>query len=151
MKRNPGREIELWNREFPIPRALDRLHNEMNRVFSDLFRGDLADDGSLFSGGWIPAVDVSESDDSYVIRAELPGMKKEDFKITVSNTLVTIRGEKKNEAEEKSRTYHRVERSYGWFERSFSLPGAVKNGNVEAKVRRRSSHGHSSENRRVER
>jgi len=133
IKRNPNRELELWNREFPIPHALDRLHNEMNRVFGDFFRGDLADSGAFFSGTWAPAVDLSETDDAYLVRAELPGMKKEDVKITFNNGLLTIRGEKKNETEEKNRTYHRIERSYGSFERSFNLPGAVKSGNVEAK------------------
>ena len=113
--------------------ALGRLHNEMNRVFSDFFRGDLVDDGSFFSGSWAPAIDVSETDDSYIIRAELPGMKKEDVKITINNTLVTIGGERKNEAEEKGRTYHRIERSYGSFERSFNLPGTVKSSSVEAR------------------
>ncbi len=133
MKRNPGNNIELWNREFPIPQALDRLHTEMSRVFSDLFRGDLAADGSFFSGNWVPAADVSETDDSYIIRVELPGMKKEDVKITVNDTLLTIRGERKDETEEKKRTYHRIERSYGSFERSFNLPGAVMSGSVEAR------------------
>ena len=133
IKRNPNKEIQLWDRDLPIPHALDRLHNEMNRVFSDLFRGDLVDNGSFFSGNWLPAADISETGDAYIIRAELPGMKKEDVTITVNNTLVTIRGEKKNDAEEKNRTYHRVERSYGSFERSFNLPGAVKSGSVEAR------------------
>jgi HSP20 family protein len=133
IKRNPNKEMELWNRDLLIPRALDSLHNQMNRVFSDFFRGDLVDNGSFFAGGWAPAVDVSETDVSYIIRAELPGMKKEDVKITVNNTLVTIRGEKKNESDEKDRTYHRIERSYGSFERSFNLPGAVKTGDVEAR------------------
>jgi HSP20 family protein len=133
MKRNSNKEMELWNRNFPVPYALDRLHSEMNRVFNDFFRGDLVDDGSLLSGSWAPAVDVSETADSYIVRAELPGMKKEDVKITIDNTLVTIRGEKKNEAEEKNRMYHRIERSYGSFERSFDLPGTVKSSSIEAR------------------
>ena len=133
IKRNPSKEMEVWNRDLPIPRALDRLHNEMNRVFGDFFRGDLVGDGYFSSGSWAPAVDLSETDDSYIIRAEIPGMKKEDVKITLQDTFVTIRGEKKNEAEEKNGTYHRIERSYGSFERSFNLPGAVKSGDIEAK------------------
>ncbi|MGA9408796.1 MAG: Hsp20/alpha crystallin family protein [Bacteroidota bacterium] len=133
IKRNPAKEMEVWNRDLPVPRVLDRLHNEMNRVFSDFFRGDLVDNGSFFPGDWGPAVDLSETDDSYIIRAEIPGMKKEDVKITLLDSLVTIRGEKKNEAEEKNGTYHRIERSYGSFERSFNLPGGVKSGDIEAK------------------
>ena len=133
VKRNPSKEMEVWNRDLPIPRVLDRLHNEMNRVFGDFFRGDLVDNSSFSSGNWYPVVDLSETDDSYIIRAEIPGMKKEDVKITLHDTLVTIWGEKKSEAEERKGTYHRIERSYGSFERSFNLPGAVKSGDIEAK------------------
>ena len=97
IKRNPTKELELWNREFPVPRALDRLQREMNRAFDGFFRGDLHDTDSIFSHSWSPAVDVSETNESYIIHAELPGMKKDDVKITLNNGVITIQGEKKNE------------------------------------------------------
>jgi hypothetical protein len=64
IKRNPTKELELWNKNFPIPHALDRLQREMNRAFDGFFRGDLLSSGSFFSEGWSPAVDISESSDS---------------------------------------------------------------------------------------
>ena len=133
IRRSPSKDLELWNREFPVPRALDRLQREMNRAFDDFFRGDLVSSETFFNQSWSPAVDISESKDSYVIHAELPGVKKDEVKITMQDNIVTIRGEKKAENEKKEENYHRVERTYGMFERSFTLPGPVKNENIEAK------------------
>lgn len=133
IKRNPTKELELWNKDFPVPRAIDRLQREMNRAFDDFFRGDLFDTSSFLSHTWSPAIDVSETNDTYVIHAELPGVKKDEVKITMHDNLITIRGEKKNEVEKKAENYHRIERSYGTFERSFSLPGTVKSDSIEAK------------------
>lgn len=133
IKRNPAKEIELWNESFPIPHALERLQREMNRAFDGFFRGDLLDRNSYFSEGWSPAVDISESSDSYTIYAELPGIKKEDVKIIMNGNLITLRGEKKNESEKKGNMFSRIERSYGVFERSFTLPLTVKSDAVEAR------------------
>ncbi|HTR80803.1 MAG TPA: Hsp20/alpha crystallin family protein [Bacteroidota bacterium] len=133
IKRNPTKELELWNQEFPVPRMISHLQQEMNKVFGDFFRGDLFDGGSFLSGQWTPAVDLEETDDSYVVRAELPGIKKDEVKITLNDGVVTVSGEKRNEVEKKEGNYHRVERSYGAFERSFTLPGAVKSDEIEAK------------------
>ena len=133
IKRNPSKELELWNRDFPIPRALDRLRREMNHAFDDFFRGDLLDNEFSFAQGWSPAVDISETKDSYVIHAELPGMKKDEVKITMNDNVITIRGEKKNEAEKKEANYHRIERAHGMFERSFALPGSVLGDAIEAR------------------
>jgi len=133
IKRNPSKEVDLWNREFPVPRAIDRLQREMNRAFDDFFRGDLFDTNSFLAHSWSPAIDVSETKDAYVIQAELPGVKKEEVKITLHDNLVTIRGEKKSETEKKGENIHRVERSFGVFERTFSLPGTVHGESVDAK------------------
>lgn len=133
IKRNPTKELELWNRNFPIPHALDRLQREMKGTFDGFFRGDLLDSGSFFSEEWSPAVDISESSDSYIIYAELPGMKKDDVKITMNDNVITLRGEKKKETEKKEGTFSRIERSYGIFERSFTLPVTVKSDAIEAR------------------
>jgi HSP20 family protein len=133
IKRNPTKELELWNKDFPVPRAIDRLQREMNRAFDDFFRGDLFDTSSNLNQPWSPAVDISETKDSYLIHAELPGVKKDEVKITMHDNLISIRGEKKSETEKKDENYHRVERSYGVFERSFSLPGTVKSDAIDAK------------------
>ena len=125
--------MELWNSSFPVPRAIDRLQREMNRAFDGFFRGDLLDTASLLTSGWSPAIDISETNDLYIIRAELPGIKKDGVMITMHNNVITIRGEKKTEDEKKGENYHIVERSSGSFERSFTLPGTVTAETVDAR------------------
>ena len=84
---------------------------------------------------WAPLVDISEDDKEYLIKAELPEVKKEDMKVTVQNEVLTITGERKFEKEEKDKKYHRVERAYGSFTRSFTLPAEVDPAKVEAEVK----------------
>jgi|SRR5579864_5869830 len=74
---------------------------------------------------WAPSTDISETDQEYVIRASLPAVKKEDVKVTVDGGMITIQGERKQQKEDKSEKFHRVESFYGSFERSFSLPENV--------------------------
>lgn len=81
---------------------------------------------------WAPAVDITEDEKEFLIKAELPEVKKEDVRVTVEDGVVTLRGERRFEKEEKSRRYHRVERSYGSFVRSFSLPDEVNPDKVSA-------------------
>lgn len=81
---------------------------------------------------WAPAVDIAETPEAYTLHAELPAMKKEDIKLTVEDGVLTLTGERKLEHEEKNKTYHRVERSYGRFQRSFTLPTAVDETKVAA-------------------
>jgi HSP20 family protein len=78
---------------------------------------------------WAPSADISETDKEYVIRAELPAVKKEDMQVTVDEGMITIKGERKQQKEDKNEKFHRVESFYGSFERSFSLP---ENVNVDA-------------------
>jgi len=75
---------------------------------------------------WAPAIDIEETNDSMVIRAELPGMNKDEIKVTVAEDTVTISGERKYESEKKDRTFHRVERAYGSFQRTVMLPVSVQ-------------------------
>jgi HSP20 family protein len=84
---------------------------------------------------WAPLVDISEDDKEYLIKAELLEVKKEDMKVTVQNEVLTITGERKFEKEEKDKKYHRVERAYGSFTRSFKLPADVDPAKVEAEVK----------------
>ena len=84
------------------------------------------------TSAWLPSVDVFEDKESLKIVAELPGLKPEDVKITLENSTLTLRGEKKQVAEEKTERVHRYERSYGSFERSFSLPNTVDTDKVAA-------------------
>lgn len=84
---------------------------------------------------WSPVVDVTEDDKEYLIKAELPEVKKEDVKVTVENGVLTLSGERKFEKEEKSRKYHRIERSYGSFTRSFSVPDDADESKVFAEFK----------------
>jgi HSP20 family protein len=81
---------------------------------------------------WTPLADITENDREYLIKAELPEMKKEDVKVTVENGVLTISGERKFEKEEKKKKYHRVERGYGTFMRSFTLPDDAEAGKIKA-------------------
>ena len=112
-------------------RDMVSIQDEMNRLFEDFF-GQTPTRAGWTNGAWNPSVDVSEDKDSVIIRAEMPGMTKEDVKISIQDNVLTLKGEKKQEKEEKEKNYHRVERSYGSFCRSFQLPTSVKNDKVKA-------------------
>ena len=84
---------------------------------------------------WLPPVDITEDDKSYVIKAELPEVRKEDVKVTVENGVLTISGERKFEKEEKHRKYHRIERAYGSFTRSFHVPDDADDAKVGAEFK----------------
>lgn len=83
-------------------------------------------------GDWSPAVDISEDDEAYLIRAELPGVNRDDVKVQVNDGVLTLQGERKSEKEEKGKKVHRVERFYGNFMRSFTLPDNVDEENINA-------------------
>jgi HSP20 family protein len=112
-------------------RDLVNLQDEMNRLFDGFFgRPMLAPDWG--EREWNPSVDVSETGDKILITADLPGMTKDDVKISVRDHTLTLEGEKKRQKEEKGKNYHRLERSYGSFCRSFTLPAAVKADKIKA-------------------
>jgi HSP20 family protein len=98
------------------------------RLMDDFFAN--ARQGEMMA--WGPNVDILENEDSFEIHAELPGVKQDEVKITLENNVLTLSGEKKQEVKEDKDNYCRVERSYGRFERSFSLPNSVKAENVHA-------------------
>jgi len=86
---------------------------------------------------WVPRVDIIETKDSLVVKADVPGLEKDDFKVSVEDNVLTLSGEKKVEYDEKDKkhNYHRVERTYGCFSRSFTLPNIVDTKNVKAKYK----------------
>jgi HSP20 family protein len=111
-------------------RELRSLQDEVNRLFSSSFsRGG---DSELTRGAWSPNVDIFEDKDHIVLEAELPGMKPEDVNISIENNVLTIQGERKFEKKDDQGNFHRVERSYGSFTRSFTLPPAVSSDNADA-------------------
>jgi HSP20 family protein len=110
--------------------TLRRLNNVLDEAFGNWpFQQD--ESGSITSA-WHPAVDNFEDKDAVKIVAELPGVKPDDVKLSLESNLLTIRGEKKQEAEERSERVHRYERSYGSFERAFALPSTVDGEKISA-------------------
>jgi HSP20 family protein len=97
------------------------LRDEIDNLFNDFFR-KTPDERMDLHDIWYPALDIEESNDRIKVIAEAPGMKKEEIKLTVSEGQLIIQGERKFEKEEKDKTYHRIERSYGKFRRTISLP-----------------------------
>jgi HSP20 family protein len=106
-----------------------------NRAFAPLFSGDAAtpDENETVARAWAPRVDILENETSYQVTAELPGVKKDDVEITVENNLLTLKGERKFEKDVNKEQYHRIERAYGTFARSFTLPNRVSQDQVQAK------------------
>ena len=107
-------------------RELATLQNEMNRLFNTAFDAPAAGgNGGTAPRRWMPAMDLVESDDSFVLRADLPGLSEGDIKIEVEDNVLTLSGERKSEREEKNEGYYRVERASGSFQRSLTLPEGV--------------------------
>ena len=105
-------------------RDLRSLQEEVNRLFSTNLTRGFGEEG-IGRGAWNPSVDIYENKDQIVLEAELPGMNREDFDLTVENNVITLRGERQFEKKDDTDNYHRVERSYGSFTRSFTLPQTV--------------------------
>lgn len=111
--------LTTWN---PL-RDLEELQDRVLRSFGlGMSRRMPEGQQSLTTAEWAPSVDISEDDHEYLIKAELPEVKKEDVKVTVENGILTLKGERKFEKEEKNKKFHRIERSYGTFVRTFSMP-----------------------------
>src|ERR687885_1626403 len=115
-------------------RDLKTLKEEVNRLFSTNFSRSYADEG-IARGAWTPNVDIYENKDEIILEAELPGMNREDFELTIENNVLTLRGERRFEKKDESDNFHRVERAYGTFTRSFTLPQTVSAENATAEYK----------------
>ena len=111
------------------------LQNRMNHLFSEPFFGSGREDDELSLGAWHPAVDMFDNDDKIVIKAELPGMKKNDFSVDVKDRVLTLSGERNYDNEVKEENYYRRERAYGKFKRAFHLPADVDADNIKAEFK----------------
>jgi HSP20 family protein len=118
-------------------RELETMHHRLATLFEGgaNSRRRTSQKESMTVAEWAPSVDITEDDKAYLIKAELPEVKKEDVRVTVENGVLTLTGERKFEPEEKGRKYHRIERAYGAFARSFALPGDIDAGKVHATYR----------------
>ncbi len=118
-----ARELTVWK----PPRQLapfERMKREMDRMWDSFFEGGprfMAEEG----GEWLPALDLAETGNEFVVKAEMPGLDAKDIDISLSENMLTIKGEKKRDREETKENYHFMERSYGAFTRSIQLPGEV--------------------------
>ena len=114
-------------------RELATLQSEVNRLFNSAFDAPTqAGNGGGAARRWMPAMDLVETGDHFVLRADLPGLSEEDVKIEVEDDVLTISGERRSEHETKKEGYHRVERAFGSFSRSLTLPRGVNAEQVEA-------------------
>jgi HSP20 family protein len=102
-------------------RDMSALQTRVNRLFNDVLAGG----ADLETRGWSPVVDIFERGEDLVLRAEVPGVSRDKLDVSVENNVLTIRGERERDREIKEEHYHRVERSYGVFSRSFTLPATV--------------------------
>lgn len=141
LKKVNMKTLEKWN-PLRVSRSWDpfRELEEMQKRWASLFdRQMLLPDGGKeeqFSlTEWTPAVDIAEDDKEYTIKAELPGINKEDVKVTVENGVLSISGERKSEKEEKDKKYHRIERTYGSFVRTFTLPEGTAGDKMNAEFK----------------
>jgi HSP20 family protein len=118
-------------------RELEDMSERLNRVFgrSGLTRGEPASKDTMTVFDWSPTVDIVETPEEFQIKAELPEVKKEDVKVSVDRGVLRIEGERKQEKEEKGKKYHRLERSYGSFLRTFTLPDTVDETKVQAEFK----------------
>jgi len=116
-------------------RDLSAIQERMNRIFEDALARSRGREEGLRTGMWTPAVDIYENNDSVVVKAELPGVERDQISVEVKDGILTLRGERKFEKEVKEESYHRIERSYGNFQRSFSLPVSVEQDEVTARFK----------------
>ena len=106
----------------------------MSRLFRDAFSSQLGET-ELSTRSWAPPVDIYETEDAIVLKAELPGVDPKDVEVRVEDNTLFLKGERKFEKEVKEQNYHRVERSYGSFARSFSLPNSISTDKVKAEFK----------------
>jgi HSP20 family protein len=130
---NTSNKVIAWN---PL-REIDEAQNRLSRFFLGGFPNRIGNGEipSLTVADWSPEVDISEDDHGYLLKADLPEMKKDDVKVTVEDGVLNVSGERKTEKEDLKKKFHRVERCYGTFRRSFTLPEDADSTKVTAEFR----------------
>ena len=131
---NTLNKVTTWN---PL-REMDEAQNRFNPFFLAGFpnrMGSGPEIHSLAVADWSPEVDISEDDQGYLLKADLPEMKKDDVRVTVEDGILCVSGERKTEKEDQKKKFHRIERSFGTFRRSFTLPEDADSTKVTAKFR----------------
>ncbi|MDR3628193.1 MAG: Hsp20/alpha crystallin family protein [Ignavibacteriaceae bacterium] len=126
MKWNPSREL------LNVEREMNKFFNSFGSRFGLM---DTANNDEYENAVWAPLTDISEDKDNYIIKLDLPGVSKEDVKISYLDGQLSISGERKQEKETKELKFHRVERTYGRYVRSFTLPGVIKEDKIDAEFK----------------
>jgi HSP20 family protein len=108
------------------------MQERMNKLFEDVMKPPYRSDEGLATPNWAPAVDIYETDKEIVLKAEIPEMQEKDIQIKVEDNILSVSGERRMEKEVKEESYHRIERSYGSFSRSFTLPQTVDRDAIKA-------------------
>ena len=116
-------------------KELEDVSTRLNRLFGRPALPVGSDREMLSLADWMPSVDISETDNAYLVKAEIPGVNKDDVKVTIEDGMLTIQGERKQEKEDKDKKYHRIERSYGSFMRSFRIPDDADESAVKAEFK----------------
>ncbi len=124
----------LWSGGSPF-RELNRMQRQMDRLFSDLIGGEGLATSSTEQAEFMPPVDVQEADNHYILSLDVPGIKKEDLHIELTGNELCVWGERKHEHEERGKSRYRIERSYGEFSRSFTLPEGIKPEQIQSDYR----------------
>jgi len=130
-KWNPFRVAHSWD---PF-REMEELQSRLPSLFGRRLPTPDGREEAFGLTEWMPPVDISEDDKEYILKAELPGMSKEDVKVTVENGVLSMTGERKAEKEAQDKRYHRIERSYGSFIRSFTLPEGTVTDKISAEFK----------------
>ncbi|MDD2914400.1 MAG: Hsp20/alpha crystallin family protein [Gallionella sp.] len=116
-------------------KELEDVSERLNRIFGRTAAINESSREMLAVADWMPSVDISETDTAYLIKGEIPGVKKEDVKVTIQDGMLTIQGERKQEKEDKGKKFHRVECCYGSFMRSFRVPDDADENSVKAEFK----------------
>ena len=130
---NTSNQVITWNPLREIEEAQNRLHRFFLGGFPN--RMDTSEIPTLAVADWSPEVDISEDDHGYLLKADLPEMKKDDVRVTVEDGVLSVSGERKTEKEDHRKKFHRIERSFGTFRRSFTLPEDADSTKVTAEFR----------------
>ncbi len=123
--------VRWWD---PV-RDLSSIQEKMNQLFEDTFSRTRGRDEALGKGMWTPSVDIFETEEAVVVKAEIPGVERDQISVEIKDGILTLHGERKFEKEVKEENYHRIERAYGTFHRSFSLPSSVEQDKISAKFK----------------
>jgi len=124
-----------WDPFKEMEREMQELTNRFSRMLSSSPARSIGARESVAVADWAPSVDISETDEEYLIKAEIPEVEKKDVRVTVQDGLLSIQGERRQEREEKGKRFHRVERSYGTFLRTFDLPDGVDEDKLKAEFK----------------